>query len=233
MRFLLECGKRIFWNVILSPHSYNVGESRPMGLIRKRTPFVLVLLFLLPGAEFAAKAQDLTGQWTGASTNSLSEKKQKIVLNIASGDSIFAGVLHWYYPEIQYFRNFIVRGQFHSKDSTVSIREDSLGDREPEEEAGKGPYILYYKRSGHKEVLEGHWSVPAGLRTGNVAEPGETLTIRLEKKAPAFIPLPPLPPHKKRFHPAKAIDSPQRKRNAPDHGRTRSGYTGFSEDRII
>jgi hypothetical protein len=162
--------------------------------------FVLAILFLLPGAEFAANAQDLTGQWTGASTNSLSEKKQKIVLNIASGDSVFAGVLHWYYPETQYFRNFIVRGQFHAKDSTLSIREDSLADRESEEgaEAGKGPYILYYRRSGHKEVLEGHWILPASAKPGNSDEPGQTLTIRLEKKAPAFIPLPPFPPHKKK-----------------------------------
>lgn len=174
--------------------------------------FVLGILFFLPGAEFAAKAQDLTGQWTGASTNSLSEKKQKIVLNIASGDSIFAGVLHWYYPETQYFRNFIVRGQFHAKDSTLSIREDSLADRESEEdaEAGKGPYILYYRRSGHKEVLEGHWIIPASGKPRNSSEPGnsnksgnpnesgQTLTIRLEKKAPAFIPLPPFPPHKRK-----------------------------------
>lgn len=129
----------------------------------------LAVFFLLTVAEFAAKAQDLTGQWTGTSTNSLSNDKQKIVLNIAAGDSVFAGVLHAYYPETQFFRNFIIRGQFHHKDSTVSIREDT-------------PYILYYKRIGHREVLEGHGA----------------FNIRLEKKANPFIPLPPVAIHKKK-----------------------------------
>jgi len=161
-----------------------------------------VILFFLSGAEYAAKAQDLTGQWTGVSTNSLSDKKQKIVLNIASGDSLFAGVIHWYYPETQYFRNFIVRGQFHSKDSTVSIREDSLIDDASEaEENGKGPYILYYKRVNHKEVLEGHWkdvrpAVRQAQIDGDNNPAGGEMTIRLEKKAPPFIPIPPITTHK-------------------------------------
>ena len=130
------------------------------------------------------KAQDLTGQWTGSSTDNLTEKRQKIVLNIASGDSLFGGVLHYYYPETQYFRNFIVRGQFHSKDSTLSIREDSLEG---------SPFVLYYKRTNHKEVLEGSTS---------------TLSIRLEKKSPPFIPLPPITTHKKK-------DSAQLRQLAP------------------
>src|SRR5579859_2935128 len=174
---------------------------------------VLVILLALQGAVFMAKAQDLTGQWTGVSTDNISEIKHKIVLNIASGDSLFGGVLHWYYPATQFFRNFIVRGQFHSKDSTLSIREDSLDNSNPAsnandtekageaEEAGGagGPYVLYYKRSGHKEVLEGHWTrvdLHGEARSGDTAK--QVIHIRLEKKAPPFIPVPPLNSHKKK-----------------------------------
>jgi len=182
MRFKLECGKRFFWNVILSPHPHIVGELRPMAVLRKRIPFVLAVFFLLIVTTFAAKAQDLTGQWTGTSNNSLSDNKQKIVLNIATDDSVFAGVLHAYFPETRLFRNFIIRGQFHHKDSTVSIREDnrddSVNDSSPDDqpENDNSPYILYYKRVGHREVLEGHGA----------------FAIHLEKKATPFIPLPPV-----------------------------------------
>ncbi len=148
---------------------------------------LLVFWLLGQGVGFAVKAQDLTGQWTGSSIDNVSDRRQKIVLNIAYGDSLFGGVLHYYYPETQYFRNFIVRGQFHSKDSTVSIREDSLEEsRNPpaeEQDSGQGPFVLDYKRTGHKEVLEGRTS---------------SITIRLEKKAPPFIPLPPVTLHKKK-----------------------------------
>ncbi|MHA4808570.1 hypothetical protein ACX0G9_10715 [Flavitalea flava] len=173
--------------------------------------FLLAIMFLLPGSTFVLKAQDLTGQWTGSSTSSLSEKKHKIILNISAGDSLFGGVLHWYYPETQYFRQFIVSGHFHSRDSTLSIREDSADQKIPgekqettvnysgtpgsgtsnsstpkQEEGPQGRYLLHYKRNGHKEVLEGHWS-------GR-----EPVSIRLEKKAPPFIPLPPVTHHPKK-----------------------------------
>jgi len=155
---------------------------------------VLVILLLMQGVEFTAKAQDLTGQWTGVSTDNISEIRHKIVLNIASGDTLFGGVLHWYYPATQFFRNFIVRGQYHAKDSALSIREDSLDNSNVDNEAdgAGGPYVLYYKRSGHKEVLEGHWT-RTNLHSGD-----EVVHIRLEKKAPTFIPVPPQNAHKKK-----------------------------------
>jgi len=36
-----ECGKRIFWKVILFPHPHKVCEPRPIGLVHERTPFVI------------------------------------------------------------------------------------------------------------------------------------------------------------------------------------------------
>ena len=182
--------------------------------------FLLAILLLLPWPGWALRAQDLTGQWTGSATNNLSDKKQKLVLSIASGDSSFGGVLHWYVPETHTIRHLIVSGRFYGKDSILSIREDSVrGDRvmtpwaDVEEEtdspedrgingAGNtggmavsgdginaGPvrarsfYILYYKRVGHKEVLEGNWR-----ESGSGQKSGD-LVIRLEKKAPPFIPV--------------------------------------------
>jgi hypothetical protein len=182
--------------------------------------FLLAILLLLPWPGWALRAQDLTGQWTGSATNNLSDKKQKLVLNIASGDSSFGGVLHWYVPETHTIRHLLVSGRYYGKDSILSIREDSVrGDRtmapwtDAEEETGSpdkeangtgrtdgmagsgdrvnaGPararsfYILYYKRIGHKEVLEGNWRDAAGggQKSGD-------LVIRLEKKAPPFIPI--------------------------------------------
>jgi len=165
--------------------------------------FLLAILLLLPWPGWALKAQDLTGQWTGNVTNNLSDKKQKLVLNIASGDSTFGGVLHWYVPETHTIRHLLVSGRYYGKDSILSIREDSVKDDrmitpwadagiegEMDDEAASGPgrarsfYILYYKRVGHKEVLEGNWRDPAG----NGQKSGD-LVIRLEKKAPPFIPV--------------------------------------------
>lgn len=177
-----------------------------------RLLLVMILLGQVDG--WAVKAQDLTGQWTGSSTDNISGRKQKIVLNIASGDSIYGGVLHSYYPEIQYFRNFIVRGEFHSKDSTLSIRQDS--SLEPivnEAEQGEsGPYILYYSHTGHKEILEGHW------QRGPSVDPndkGRELTIRLEKKAPPFIPAPLVDLHKKKDSAQLKLLQPMLARQTP------------------
>jgi hypothetical protein len=158
--------------------------------------FLLAILLLLPWPGWALRAQDLTGQWTGGATNNLSDKKQKLVLNIASGDSAFGGVLHWYFPEAHTIRHFIVNGRYYGKDSILSIREDSVtGDRAMDptfpgvdgtgtEGVTGGFSILYYKRIGHKEVLEGHWKDPSG----NGQKSGD-LAIRLEKRAPPFIPV--------------------------------------------
>lgn len=171
--------------------------------------FLLAILFFLAGYGFAARAQDLTGQWTGSVTDNLSNEKQKLVLNIAAGDSTFGGVLHWWFPETQTIRHFVVRGQFHTRDSILSIMDDSLEDNrakgpgnavENHAEGAKGQvgltnglYILHYKRSGRKEVLEGHWKEAAGKNP----EKNKGMAIRLEKKAPPFIPFVPLP-HKKK-----------------------------------
>ena len=148
--------------------------------------FLLAILLLLPWPGWVLRAQDLTGQWTGSVTNNLSDKKQKLVLNIASGDSAFGGVLHWYIPEAHYIRHILMSGRYYGKDSILSIREDSVLNDNAIEPVGRtmGFSILYYKRIGHKEVLEGNW---AGM-TGN-GQPGGRLVIRLEKKAPPFIPV--------------------------------------------
>lgn len=143
------------------------------------------------------RAQDLTGQWTGTATDSKSDRKQKLVLSITEGDSAFGGVLHWYSPETQYIRHIIVSGRFYGKDSILTIREDSAintliqgGEafKERPGVAGPGFYVLFYRRTaGRRDLLKGHWGFadPAG---GS----GE-LEIRLEKRAPPFIPLPPFP----------------------------------------
>ncbi|HEX9509449.1 MAG TPA: hypothetical protein VF939_03135 [Puia sp.] len=150
--------------------------------------FLLAILLLLPWPGWALRAQDLTGQWAGSATNNLSDKKQKLVLNIASGDSAFGGVLHWYIPEVRTIRHLLVSGRYYGKDSILSIREDSVrGDKAMEAafpDRAMGFSILHYKRIGHKEVLEGHWAD----QTGN-GQLGGSLVIRLEKKAPPFIPV--------------------------------------------
>jgi len=147
--------------------------------------FLLAILFLLPGAEQALRAQDLTGQWTGTAANDLSDKKEKLVLNMAAGDSSFGGVLHWYDPQARFFRYSTVNGWFHSRDSTLSLWEDSTLGR------NRTHYLFRYKRTNHKEVLEGRWNTDSDK--GSIGH----MVIRLEKKATPFIPLPPLPPKKK------------------------------------
>ena len=74
--------------------------------------FLLAVLFLLPVLGSSLIAQDLSGQWTGSSTDNLSDNNQKLVLNIIAGDSLIGGVLHWYFPGTQTIRHYLVRGQF-------------------------------------------------------------------------------------------------------------------------
>ncbi|MBS1604044.1 MAG: hypothetical protein JST42_15355 [Bacteroidetes bacterium] len=150
------------------------------------------------------QAQDLTGQWTGTATDSKSESKQKLVLSITEGDSSIGGVLHWYSPESQYIRHIVISGRFYGRDSILTIREDSSinnavegGDpfRNSTAKAGPAPgfYILFYRRSaGRRDILEGHW----GFTNPETGRSGK-LEIRLEKKAPPFIPIL-LPPHPKK-----------------------------------
>jgi hypothetical protein len=160
------------------------------------------ILLLVSGYGSELKAQDLTGQWAGTATDNVSERKQKMVLSITEGDSAFGGVLHWYSPETQTIRHIIVSGRFYGKDSILTIREDSAmnaaasgqgtaGDGRPQ----GGFYVLFYRRTaGRRDRLEGHWR-GAGEWAGVSGE----LTIRLEKKAPPFIPLPVAkPPHKRK-----------------------------------
>ncbi len=173
-----------------------------------------MLLLLSAGGE-KLRAQDLTGQWTGIATDNLSGKKQKLILTITQNDSSFGGVLHWYFPETQYIHHLIVSGQFYRRDSVLTIREDSSGGeaagqrgvdaarQRGADAAGqrgktisKGFYVLYYRRTtAHKDVLEGHWNNPRGDQGDGL------LSIRLEKKAPPFIPIPVVAPVKKKNGP--------------------------------
>jgi len=133
------------------------------------------------------RAQDLTGQWTGTASDNGSDTRQKIVLTITEGDSAVAGVLHWYFPETQYIRHFIISGRFYGKDSVLTIREDSamaaaMGDSG----RGSGFHVLYYRRTpGRRDALEGQWE---SMATPQGDKPA-ALAIRLEKKAPPFIPI--------------------------------------------
>jgi hypothetical protein len=171
-----------------------------------------LLVILLCGWELTGQAQDLTGQWTGDVTSSSSDQRQKLVLTITSADSSFGGVLHWYFPVSHYIKHIVISGRYYGHDSILTIREDSVNVNRPEggknniiiaglpgEQAppdaadlqkvmGRPPggfYVLYYKRINHKDILEGHWQSTA--RNSNEKLP--ELSIRLEKKAPPFIPV--------------------------------------------
>lgn len=142
-----------------------------------------------------ARGQDLTGQWTGTAADKTSDRKQKLVLSITEGDSAFGGVLHWFSPETQTIRHIIVSGRFYGKDSILTVREDSTRQHVVGYVAGSdavaggapgGFYILFYRRAGgRRDMLEGHWYTS----NQGVRKSGDW-TIRLEKKAPPFIPLP-------------------------------------------
>src|SRR5580704_14172710 len=138
-----------------------------------------ILLWLLSGVGQGLQAQDLSGQWTGTATDIGSDTKQKIVLTITESDSAIAGVLHWYSPEAQYIRHLIISGRFYGRDSVLTIREDSAAD------AVAGFHVLYYRRTpGRRDMLEGHWTTASGPQSAKAGN----LVIRLEKKAPPFIP---------------------------------------------
>jgi hypothetical protein len=166
-----------------------------------RSSLAILLLLLLSGAGRGLEAQDLTGQWTGTATDNGSDRKQKISLTITESDSAVAGVLHWYFPETQYIRHLVISGRFYGKDSVLTIREDSVMGVPGGGDSAAGFHILYYRRTaGHKDVLEGYWS-------------GD-LTIRLEKKAPPFIPLA-LPIHKKKDSTLSKQDQALQSRESP------------------
>jgi hypothetical protein len=153
--------------------------------------FVLAILFVLAGFGGEVKGQDLTGQWTGSATDKATEQNHKIILSITEGDSTFGGVLHWYTPETRTIRHIVVSGRFYGRDSTLTIREDSgvAFNGVAQEGPPGGFYILFYRRTaGRRDILEGHW------HAGDEYTGYYDLTIRLEKKAPPFIPLPVLKP---------------------------------------
>ena len=183
-----------------------------------RSLLAILMLVLSSGIGWRLQAQDLTGQWAGTATDNGSGRKQKIVLTITEGDSAIAGVLHWYFPETQYIRHLVVRGHFYARDSVLTVLEDSAGGMGvgagpgggsaaasgPGESGGHpvatavnpeaGFHVLYYRRTaGHRDILEGHYWSADGLDAGKAYE----LVIRLEKKAPPFIPVA-LPPRKKK-----------------------------------
>jgi hypothetical protein len=147
---------------------------------------LIVILWMLLGWE--VKGQDLTGQWTGSAM--ADGQNHKLVLSITEGDSSFAGMLHWYTPETHTIRHIVISGRFYARDSTLSIREDSGVAQGPP----GGFYILFYRRTaGRRDMLEGQW------HAGDDYTGRYDLTIRLEKKAPPFIPMPVFKPiiHKK------------------------------------
>jgi hypothetical protein len=144
-----------------------------------RSLLAILLWVLSLGFGRGLQAQDLGGQWTGTASDDGSDTKQKIVLTITESDSAIAGVLHWYSPEAQYIRHLIISGRFYGRDSVLTIREDSA------EDAAIGFHVLYYRRSpGRRDILEGHWATALGPQVAKAAN----LAIRLEKKAPPFIP---------------------------------------------
>jgi len=164
-----------------------------------RSLLAIVMLLLSSGLGWNLRAQGLTGQWTGTATDSKSDRKQKLVLSITEGDSTIGGVLHWYSPETQYIRHIVVSGRFYGKDSILTIREDSsinsavTGGEVSNTPQATGFYILFYRRTaGRRDMLKGHW----GFTDAKTGRSGD-LEIRLEKKAPPFIPLV-LPPHPKK-----------------------------------
>jgi len=164
-----------------------------------------VILLVISGWGIEGRAQDLTGQWTGTATGLTPEGQQKLVLSILEGDSAFGGVLHWYSPETQTIRHIIVSGRFYGKDSILTIREDSTINVE-EGRAGGPPggfYILFYRRTaGRRDELQGHWR-----GTGGWMGTSEDLTIRLEKKAPPFIPVLMTKPKKKDSTESKQVQT--------------------------
>lgn len=170
---------------------------------------LLVILCVVLGLGGEVKGQDLTGQWTG--TAMAEGQNHKLVLSITETDSSFAGVLHWYTPATRTIRHIIVRGRFYAHDSTLTIRWDStvasngvategvashgVASRSvaTEDASVEGPpggfYSLIYRRTpGRRDRLEGEWHIGDEF-TGRF-----DLTIRLEKKAPPFIPLPVIKP---------------------------------------
>jgi hypothetical protein len=170
---------------------------------------LLVILCVVLGLGGEVKGQDLTGQWTG--TAMAEGQNHKLVLSITETDSSFAGVLHWYTPATRTIRHIIVRGRFYAHDSTLTIRWDStvasngvategvasrgVASRSvaTEDASVEGPpggfYSLTYRRTpGRRDRLEGEWHIGDEF-TGRF-----DLTIRLEKKAPPFIPLPVIKP---------------------------------------
>jgi len=161
---------------------------------------LLMILWWAGGLALTAEAQDLTGQWTGEVVNT--DRRQKLVLTISSGDSSFGGVLHWYFPESHYIRHILISGRFYGKDSILTIREDTAtggGPEGPPARLGEetrppgGFYILYYKRVGRRDLLEGHWRNP----DKNSVSKFPDLSIRLEKKIPPVIPPIIIPPRNK------------------------------------
>ncbi|HEV3411285.1 MAG TPA: hypothetical protein VG101_02350 [Puia sp.] len=160
-----------------------------------RSYLAITLSVLSLGVGRGLQAQDLGGQWTGTASDKGSDTKQKIVLTITESDSAIAGVLHWYSPETQYIRHLIVSGRFYGRDSALTIREDSATD------AAAGFHVLYYRRTpGRRDLLEGHWATAPDPQVGKAG----SLAIRLEKKAPPFIPFA-LPKKKKDSVQLKAL----------------------------
>jgi hypothetical protein len=205
----------------------------------------LLAILLLSASVYELRAQDLTGQWTGSATDNLSEKKQKLVLTITEADSAVGGVLHWYFPDNQYISHLIVSGRFYRRDSVLTIREDSIigqgaaagskdGMTRPSEEAtsnqADGFYVLYYRRTtAHKDVLEGHWRNPRSSH----GDKDENLTIRLEKKAPPFIPVPVVAASRKKKDSAQIKQYQQLQDPIPCSGDYPSAGDRFSHHRLI
>jgi hypothetical protein len=167
-----------------------------------RSLLAVLSLLVSAGIGRGLQAQDLSGQWAGTVTDNGSDVKQKIVLTITESDSAIAGVLHWYYPERQYIRHLIVSGRYYGRDSILTVREDSaiampvggagggsagtdMGAAGAWSAGVTGFHVLYYRRTpGRRDLLEGHWAAAAGPSSGKA----DGLTIRLEKKAPPFVP---------------------------------------------
>jgi|SRR5690606_11061544 len=90
-------------------------------IFKKKSCLFLVILFF----TFGAKAQDISGVWTGNFGATANYKPIKIVVKLhVHQDSILTGLSHLYYRN-QKYEHYIINGKYHKNTGELSISEDS------------------------------------------------------------------------------------------------------------